>query len=298
MATVESNPPAAGRPRQRVRSARRLRHHLLRPAPLIVLFFVLVGIFGQMFAPYHPNEINLGAQLQAPSAEYLFGTDQYGRDVLSRVLGGARISLTIAVAGTALAFVLGVLVGATAAYVGRWVDAVLMRTMDVLLAFPYIVLALALAWVIGPSQSSVALVIAVIRFPQFARISRASVLEVRRRNFVASAELIGQRDATLMWRHVLPNALSTTVVYATLAMGTAITTEAALSFLGVGLPPPAPSWGASLAEAQAFLGTAPWLVIFPGIAVTLSILAFNMWGDQLRDEMDPHTAKILHPGSR
>lgn len=276
----------------------RLRHHLLRPAPLIVLFFVLVGIFGQLFAPYDPNQIDLSARLQGPSAAHWFGTDQYGRDVFSRVLGGARLSLTIAVAGTALAFVLGVAVGATAAYVGRWVDAVLMRTMDVLLAFPYIVLALALAWVIGPSQGSVTLVIAVIRFPQFARICRASVLEVRRRNFVAAAELVGQRNTVIMLRHVLPNALATTVVYATLAMGTAITTEAALSFLGVGLPPPAPSWGAALSEAQPFLGTAPWLVLFPGAAVTLSILAFNMWGDQLRDELDPHTARILRPGTR
>lgn len=275
-----------------------LRHQLLRPAPVIVLLFVLVGITGQWLAPFDPNEIDLAAQLQGPSAEHLFGTDQFGRDMLSRVLGGARLSLTIAVGGTVLALALGVLVGATAAYVGRWVDAVLMRAMDVLLAFPYIVLALALAWVIGPSQASVTLVIAVIRFPQFARITRASVLQVRGRNYVAAAELVGQRDTTIMVRHVLPNALSTTVVYATLAMGTAITTEAALSFLGVGLPPPAPSWGAALAEAQPFLGSAPWLVIFPGLAVTISILAFNMWGDQLRDQLDPHTARTLRPGAR
>ncbi|MGH3680811.1 MAG: ABC transporter permease, partial [Natronosporangium sp.] len=252
--------PAAGRSGA---VAGRLRHHLLRPAPVLVLLFLLVGIAGQWLAPHDPNEIDLAARLQGPSAEHLFGTDQFGRDMLSRVLGGARLSLTIAVAGTALALALGVLVGATAAYVGRWVDAVLMRAMDVLLAFPYIVLALALAWVIGPSQASVTLVIAVIRFPQFARITRASVLQVRGRNYVAAAELVGQRDTTIMLRHVLPNALSTTVVYATLAMGTAITTEAALSFLGVGLPPPAPSWGAALAEAQPFLGSAPWLVIFP-----------------------------------
>lgn len=277
-------------------AAGRLRHHLLRPAPVLVLLFLLVGIAGQWLAPHDPNEIDLAARLQGPSAEHLFGTDQFGRDMLSRVLGGARLSLTIAVAGTALALALGVLVGATAAYVGRWVDAVLMRAMDVLLAFPYIVLALALAWVIGPSQASVTLVIAVIRFPQFARITRASVLQVRGRNYVAAAELVGQRDTTIMVRHVLPNALSTTVVYATLAMGTAITTEAALSFLGVGLPPPAPSWGAALAEAQPFLGSAPWLVIFPGLAVTISILAFNMWGDQLRDQLDPHTARTLRPG--
>lgn len=271
---------------------------LLKPAPIVILFFLLIGAFGELIAPYDPNDLDLGSRLLAPSGEHWFGTDQYGRDVLSRVLSGARLSLTVALVGTGLALVLGVVVGATAAYIGRWVDGVLMRVVDVLLAFPYIVLALVLAWVIGPSLSTVVIVIGVIRLPQFARISRASILEVRQRNFVAAAELMGQSNSMILARHVLPNGLSTTVVYATLAMGTAINTEAALSFLGVGVPPPTASWGSMLAEAQSLLGTAPWMIIFPGLAVTITIFAFNIWGDHLRDQLDPHTAKIVRQGIR
>jgi peptide/nickel transport system permease protein len=273
------------------------RAHVLRqlahPAPVIVALLVLLAVVGPYLTPFDPIANNLADRLQPPSSAHWLGTDSFGRDVLSRVIAGARLSLSVSVIGTAAALVLGVLVGSVSAYFGGWVDAVLMRIMDVILAFPYIILAIALAWVIGPSVGSVMIIIAVIRFPQFARISRSSVLEVRRRNFVAAASLVGQRDSFIMARHVLPNGLGTTVVYATLVMGTGINTEAALSFLGVGVPPPAASWGSMLADAKGFISQAPWLLVFPAIAVTVSILAFNMWGDHLRDQLDPRAARAL-----
>lgn len=258
-------------------------------APLTILLFVLFGLTATWIAPYDPLEQNITMGLQGPSVSHPFGTDQFGRDVLSRVIFGNRISLTVAVAGTGIGLIVGVIMGAIAAMAGGWIDNVLMRTTDVFLAFPYIVLALALAWAIGPSVATIIVVVGVIFTPQFARIARAAVMDVRHTNYVAAAVLVGQPWRRVIWKHVLPNVLPTIVVYGTLLMGTAINIEAALSFLGVGTPPPDASWGSMLSDARTYLRGGWWLILFPGAAIMIVILSFNMFGDMLRDALDPRT---------
>jgi peptide/nickel transport system permease protein len=254
---------------------------------LVVLLMVLLAALGPLLVPYDSEQVDPTRRVAAPSAAHWLGTDQFGRDVLARVTSGARISLLIGFAGTALAILVGVSLGAVAAYVGGWIEEAVMRVMDIIMAFPYIVLAIALAWVVGPSVPTLIIVVGVIRLPQFSRITRATVLTIRERDFVLAARALGQRPTTLLLRHILPNAISPIVVYATLTMGTAINTEAALSFLGVGVQPPMASWGTMLSDGRRFLFDGPWIATFPGLAISIAILGFNLLGDGLRDAMDP-----------
>lgn len=260
---------------------------------VLIIVILLMAVLGPLLAPYQFDEMNLADKLSGPTAQYWLGTDQFGRDILTRLFYGAQVSLLVGAGGTAVAMLLGVLLGSTAGYYGRWLDEILMRLIDIVMAFPFIVLAIALAWVIGPGMNNLILVIGILRTPQFARLTRGSVLAIKQKDFVLAARSIGVRSPAILWRHILPNCISTILTYASLSIATAISTEAALSFLGLGIQPPRPSWGIMLAEGQRFMFDAPWIATFPGIAISLTILGYNLLGDGLRDALDPRLRSQL-----
>jgi peptide/nickel transport system permease protein len=254
---------------------------------VLVAIMFSIAIVGPQLTPYGFEEMLLADKLSAPSWKHVLGTDQFGRDVMTRLIYGARVSLIVGAGGTAVAMLLGVILGATAGYQGRWLDEIVMRVIDVIMAFPFIVLAIVLAWIVGPGMQNLILVIGIIRTPQFARITRGSVLTTKETAYVEAARATGVPGFTILWRHILPNCVSPILVYASLSIATAISAEAALSFLGLGIQPPRPSWGMMLAEGQRFMFDAPWLATFPGIAISLTILGYNLLGDGLRDALDP-----------
>jgi peptide/nickel transport system permease protein len=263
------------------------RSYATRLGILLVVLVFLTALLANQLAPYAYDDMAILDKLKPPSREHLLGTDQFGRDVLSRIIYGARVSLLVGVGGTLVAMVAGVLLGASAAYLGGWWDEVLMRVLDIWMAFPYIVLAIVLAWIIGPGLINLILVIGIIRSPHFTRITRGSVLAQKELEFVDAARAIGQNGPMILLRHILPNCISPIIVYATLCVATAISAEAALSFLGLGIQPPTPSWGMMLAEGRRFMRDAFWMPTFPGIAISLTILGYNILGDGLRDALDP-----------
>lgn len=255
---------------------------------LVILIFIAAAI-GPGLSPYGSEDMVLTDRLEAPSLSHPFGTDQFGRDLLTRMLKGARVSLIVGGGGTLMALAAGVFLGGVAGYVGGWLDELIMRLIDIVIAFPYIVLAIVLAWIVGPGVGNLILVIGMLRTPHFARITRGSVLAIREREFVEAARSLGQRESMILLRHILPNCISPIVVYASLSVATAISAEAALSFLGLGIRPPQPSWGTMLSEGQRYMFDAPWIATFPGIAISLTILGYNLLGDGLRDALDPRT---------
>ncbi len=260
---------------------------------VLIIIVLLIATLGPLFALYQFDEMNLTDKLSGPSAKHWLGTDQFGRDIMTRLFHGAQVSLLVGAGGTAVAMVLGVLLGSAAGYYGRWLDEILMRLIDIVMAFPFIVLAIVLAWVIGPGINNLILVIGILRTPQFARLTRGSVLAIKQKDYVEAARSIGVRNSAILWRHILPNCISTILIYASLSIATAISTEAALSFLGLGIQPPRPSWGIMLAEGQRFMFDAPWIATFPGIAISLTILGYNLLGDGLRDALDPRLRSQL-----
>jgi peptide/nickel transport system permease protein len=260
---------------------------------VLIIIILLMAILGPLLAPYQFDEMNLTDKLSGPTAKYWMGTDQFGRDIMTRLFHGAQVSLLVGAGGTAVAMVLGVLLGSAAGYYGRWLDEILMRLIDIVMAFPFIVLAIVLAWVLGPGMNNLILVIGILRTPQFARLTRGSVLAIKQKDYVEAARSIGVRSPAILWRHILPNCISTILIYASLSIATAISTEAALSFLGLGIQPPRPSWGIMLAEGQRFMFDAPWIATFPGIAISLTILGYNLLGDGLRDALDPRLRSQL-----
>jgi peptide/nickel transport system permease protein len=253
----------------------------------IIVVMAIVAVAGPALAPYSYETVILSDRMQGPSAVHLMGTDQFGRDILSRILYGARVSLIVGVMGVAVAMVVGVAIGALAAFYGKWVDEILMRIMDFMLAFPYVVLAVALMAMVGPSLNNIILVVGVTRIPQFARVVRGSILTIKETDFVLAVRAVGQREHSILLRHVLPNCLTPIVVMASLSVATAILTESALSFLGLGIQPPDPSWGTMIADGRRFMLDAPWISTFSGIAISLTILGYNLFGDGLRDALDP-----------
>ncbi len=271
--------------------------YVLRRNPLTLVGFAIIALVlilavsAKVLSPYPQELMDLKTKLEGPGLAHLLGTDQFGRDVLSRILYGAQVSLAVGLGSTGLALLVGVTMGAFAAYYGKWVDEILMRSMDILLAFPYIVLAIALAAVVGPSFENLVGITAVLRVPQFARVARGAVLGARSMEYVEAARTVGQRDLIILWRHIMPNAITPIVVLATLTIATAINTEAALSFLGMGIQPPQSSWGTMLADGRRFMGEAPWIATFPGLVISLTILGYNLLGDGLRDILDPHTRR-------
>jgi len=268
---------------------RLVRHQPLGAAAgLLLLVMALVALLAPAVSPYDPLVQDGRAQLAPPSAAHLFGTDYLGRDVLSRVIWGARVSLGISFAAVALGTVLGVAVGLFSGYVGGWWDLAIQRMMDIVMAVPGIVLALALVAILGTSAWNVILVIAVVMVPGMSRVVRSAVLQVRQLLYVEAAQALGLPDRRIALRHVLPNVVAPILVMATTTLGNAVLIEASLSFLGAGPPPPAPTWGGMLSgEARTWFERAHWMAIYPGLALTLTVIAFNAFGDMLRDTLDP-----------
>lgn len=253
----------------------------------IVLFFVLVAIFGPTFAPQGINDQNLSMRLQPPSAEFWLGTDDLGRDIFSRILHGARISLTVGLSAVLISAIAGSFLGIIAGYYGRWVDTMISRLFDIMLAFPSILLAIAIVSILGPSLRNALIAIAVINIPNFGRLIRSRVLSIKEEEYIHAARAIGMKNSRILWKHILPNSMTPVIVQGTLAIATAIIEAAALGFLGLGAEAPQPEWGKMLADARMFLLNAPWAMIFPGLAIMLTVIGFNLMGDGLRDALDP-----------
>lgn len=268
------------------------RQTLLAAGGALALLLVLGALLAPALAPADPLGMNPAARFAAPGAGHLLGTDQFGRDLLSRILYGARISLGVGVASVALSVAAGLLLGSLAAMREGRIETAVMRSMDVLFAFPAIILALALIAVRGAGLGNVILAVAIVNLPVFVRTVRAAVMATKPVEFVVASTALGRSDAATFARHILPNALAPILVQATLSMSTAILAEAALSFLGVGAQPPTPSWGGMLADSRAFMEVAPWTAIFPGAAIMLGVLCFNMLGDGVRDALDPRLRNV------
>jgi peptide/nickel transport system permease protein len=253
----------------------------------IVVAFVLIALLAPLIAPYDPQAMQLSNIFLPPDAEHLFGTDKLGRDVLSRIMFGGRYDLGLTLISVAVTVLLGLFTGTMAAYFGGMLDNILMRCVDILLAFPAFVLALALVTFLGPSIFNLVLVLALTRFPRYARLIRGSVLGVKEREYIEAARMMGASDARIIARHILPNSIAPVIVYASLDLGSVITSLAGLSFLGVGIQPPTPDWGLMLTDARNNLYIAPWTAIFPGLVISLIVVGFNLMGDGLRDALDP-----------
>jgi peptide/nickel transport system permease protein len=288
-ATEAGVPPTARPPRPRWQETLGLlvRNPTAATAATLLLLIVLMAVFDESIAPAGPNEIAVEDRLQPPSWAHPFGTDDLGRDILSRVVLGAAVSLRVGFLAVAFALLVGATIGLVAGYYGRWVDDVLMRFMDVLFAFPAVLLAIAVLAVRGPGAGNTALAIGIVYVPIFARVTRASVLGVREEVYVRASRSVGASDWRLLTRHVLPNAAPPIIVQASISLAFAVLAEAALSFLGLGTQPPNPSWGLMLAEGRGFIDLAWWLAFFPGMAIFLTVLCFNLLGDGLRDVLDP-----------
>jgi peptide/nickel transport system permease protein len=254
---------------------------------VVVLFFVLVAVAAPLIAPYDPVATSWSAVRKPPSPEHWLGTDEIGRDVLSRVIFGARASLLAGVISVCISLACGVPIGLVSGYVGGFLDGLLMRITDALLACPFLILAIALAAFLGPSLTNAMIAIGVSAMPAFIRLTRAQVLNAKVEDYVEAARAVGNPHRRIVLRHILPNILAPIMVQATLAIAAAIIAEASLSFLGLGQQPPAPSWGSMLNTAKNFLEQAPWMAMWPGAAIFAVVLAFNLFGDGLRDALDP-----------
>ncbi len=267
---------------------RRLRRNRAAVAGAgIVLVFVLLAVLAPALVPFNPIQGNLNDRLQSPSATHWLGTDELGRDLLSRILYGARVSLQIQIVAVVLALIVGVLLGSLSGYLGGYVDGIIMRCMDILLAFPGIFLALGIIAALGPGLVNLMFAAGISSIPQFARIVRASILSLKEREFVEAALALGSGSNRIMFRHLLPNCLAPIIVQSTLRMATVLLTASGLSFLGLGVQPPTPEWGAMLSNARSYLIVAPHVATIPGLAIMVVVVGFNLFGDGLRDTLDP-----------
>lgn len=267
------------------------RNFALTSGALITIVIVVTALAAPLIAPYDPSAQDTSRRLEGPSSQHLLGLDDLGRDVLSRVLYGARVSLRVGFSVVFLASITGVMLGAIAGYFGGKTDTLIMRLCDILLAFPGILLAIALVAVLGPSLNNVILALSIIGWVGYARLVRGQVLKVREMEYVTAAKALGARAHRVIFRHVLPNVLNPVIVMATLGLAGAILSEAALSFLGLGVQPPTPSWGAMLTSGRRYLGTANHLAIYPGLAIMLAVMGLNFLGDGLIDALDPKYRK-------
>ena len=267
---------------------RRLFRNKLAIAGMVIMgVFLLTAIFAPLLAPYDPIKQELIMRRRPPSQEHWFGRDDLGRDILSRIVFGARLSLQVGVLSVGFAIVIGALIGAFTGFLGGWVDNIVMRLMDIMLAFPSLLLAIAIVSILGPGLINMLYAIGIVSIPAYARIARASVLAVKEQDYVLAARAIGVPPARLLFRNILPNCLTPLIVQGTLGIGTAILDAAGLSFLGLGAQPPKPEWGAMLGQGRYSMFTAPHIVIYPGVAIMLTVLGFNLFGDGLRDALDP-----------
>lgn len=253
----------------------------------MVTFFTIIAIIAPWITPYDPFAQNMQQMLESPSFSHPFGTDEFGRDILSRIMYGARISLVVGVVSVIIAVIFGVALGTIAGYFGGILDTIIMRIMDVFLAFPSFLLAMAIVSVLGPGMANVMIAIGIFSIPTFARISRSEVISIKNEEFIEAARAIGARDTLIIFKHLIPNSISPIIVLSTLRIATAIITAAGLSFLGMGAQPPTPEWGAMLNSGREYLRVAPHVSTIPGIAIMFMVLGFNMLGDGLRDALDP-----------
>jgi peptide/nickel transport system permease protein len=285
--TASTEPP----PRQQAWLGRLLAHNNLLVGLSLTGGLLLTALTSLLYTPQDPLAIRIADRLQGPSAAHWFGTDQFGRDVLSRVMLGAVISMSVGVISVSIGLMVGVVLGVLSGYCGRGIDEVLMRLMDALYGFPAILLALLITAVFGPGVLTSMVAIGIVNIPVFARLTRANFLVLRDRDFVTAARALGASDAELIRRHILPNVVSPLLVQATISFPNAILAEAGLSYLGLGMQPPHPSWGNMLKEAQPFLRLAPSYAVFPGVAIALAVLGCNLLGDGLRDLLDPKVSR-------
>jgi peptide/nickel transport system permease protein len=276
-------------PRRRILLRRFLRRPLAVVSLMIVVAFVLAAVFAPALAPYDPDATDFDALFASPSSEHWLGTDELGRDVYSRILYGARASMLAGVLATVLAMAVAVPFGLVSGYYRGWSDPVIMRLTDVLLAFPFLILAVGLAAILGPSLKNATLALGIAAIPGLLRITRGEALALREEDYVRAAVANGASDPVIIARHILPNMTSTLIVQATLTIPAAIIGESVLSFLGLGVQPPTPSWGVMISSAQTYLTEEPLLTVFPGLAIFLATLSFNLLGDGLRDVLDPKT---------
>ena len=268
---------------------RRFRANRIAVGGLVVIvLLVLMAIFAPLLSPYDPiDEIFRGMRGGSPTLAHPFGYDHLGRDLLSRVIFGTRVALIVGLLATGIAVTLGVVIGAVAGYLGSWEDTLISRVIDTLMAFPIIALLVVLAAVLGPSLVTTVVVIGVTGWARFARVVRADIMSLKASDFVTAARAVGVRDWRIIWRHLLPNVMGPIIVLATLGIGGIIILESALSFLGLGIRPPNPSWGGTLADGRAFILRFPHIAFFPGLMIVITVLAFNFLGDGLRDALDP-----------
>ncbi|MCF7875434.1 ABC transporter permease [Candidatus Bipolaricaulota bacterium] len=266
--------------------------HLLVGSGIILV--ILSGfVLSYLYTPYEPYKMNIGHRLLPPSIDHLFGTDQYGRDILSRVLIGSRASFAVGFAAVGIGIGFGVSAGSIAAYFGSWLDSTTMRVIDILYGFPPVITAVIITTISGPGLLNSMLAIGLFNIPIFARITRGNFLSLKERQFVEAARASGMSSFSIITHHIVPNLSSPIIVQATTQFALAILAEAALSYLGLGIQPPHPSWGLMLKQAQSFMGLSPWPAIFPGLAIVLTVLGFNLTGDGLRDLLDPR--KVDNP---
>lgn len=253
----------------------------------IIILLVLVTAFGKFIMPYNPYIGELSQSLKPPSSVHILGTDEQGRDILSRIIDGTKVSLRVGVTAVAIALTAGIIIGAVAGYYGGVADMLVMRVMDIMLAFPSLLLAIAFMSALGKGIDKAIIAISIVTIPEYARIVRGSVLAVKENEYIQAAKVIGNRDAAIIYKHILPNILSPIVVRATLGISTAILETSALGFLGLGIQPPYAEWGSMLGAGRGYFYNAPHIILFPGLAITITVLAFNLLGDGLRDALDP-----------
>jgi peptide/nickel transport system permease protein len=263
-----------------------LRHRSAVIGSVLVLIFIILAILAPVITPYDYTEPSADA-LAAPSAEHWFGTDDLGRDIFTRIVYGSRISLWVGFISIAGSIVVGSLLGLLAGYYGKWQDTLISRLFDIMLAFPSILLAIAIVAMLGPGLNNALIAIAIINIPTFGRLMRSRVLSVKAEDFVLAARAIGMKNSRILWHHILPNCWTPIMVQGTLSFATAVIEVAALGFLGLGAQPPDPEWGTMLSDARDYLQLAPWTMVFPGVAIMITVLGFNLLGDGLRDIFDP-----------
>lgn len=254
---------------------------------VVILILIFIAVFGKVIMPYDPNYGDMSINKQTPSASHWFGTDEQGRDIFSRIIAGTSVSLSVGVKAVVFGLVFGILFGAIAGYKGGKIDTFIMRLMDIMISIPDILLAITLMAALGRGIDKAVIAIGLVSIPEYARIVRGSIMSIKDSEYVQAAKVIGNNDFTIIFKHILPNVLSPIIVRATLGISTAILNIAALGFLGLGVQPPNAEWGDMLGRARSFIFEAPYMLIFPGIAITLTVLAFNLLGDGLRDAFDP-----------
>ncbi|QKS73370.1 ABC transporter permease [Paenalkalicoccus suaedae] len=267
---------------------RQLRKNKLAMVGLgIITFFITIAIIAPLLTTQTVSQLNAADRLSPPSAQYWFGTDDLGRDIFTRIVYGARISLMVGFFAVTGALIFGSALGIIAGYFGKWIDMIISRIFDIMLAFPSILLAIAIVAILGPSLQNALIAIAIINIPIFGRLVRSKVISIRQEEYIMAAKAQGMKNGRILFHHVLPNSVAPIIVQSTLGFGTAILEAAALGFLGLGAQPPTPEWGAMLSDARQYIQSAPWTVLFPGFSIMLVVLGFNMIGDGLRDALDP-----------